>query len=149
MKSIGYILGIAGLIVGVWLFRKYQAAQRLSFSVGSPQGIRFTSTLIEWVQPIQVTNPEAIGIKIQGVSLDNYFGGAQVGRSVLFQPTTIAGQSTTILPVTVQVPYANLLQAIPDFWNVFKNKSIKFQLIGDLTAEGVKVPINQTINLAL
>jgi LEA14-like dessication related protein len=147
--KIGYILAAAAAVVGIWLWRKYEAATRLSFSLGVPKNVRLTSSFLEWVQPIAITNPEAIGIKVQSISLDNYFGTAQIGRSVLFTPTTIAAQSTTELPVIVQVSFSSLIANIPDFWQTIKTANLSFQLIGDLTAEGVKIPINQKITIPI
>jgi LEA14-like dessication related protein len=137
-----YIIWAILAALALYFYRVFNAAQKLTFNVGSISKFSLKGGVVSWIQNIKVTNGDFVPIPIRSVSVQNYFGSSYIGTSILDSPTLIAGSSTTDLPLQVKISYADLIKAGLEIFSIGKKVSISFK--GEVNSIGVSIPLNET-----
>lgn len=148
-KALKYLLWaiVGGIILFYWF--KIRAAQRLVFSIGLPTKFSPKGGELSFIQNINVTNADALNISINGVDLDVYYGKTILGKATISENISIEGNSDTILPVRVAIPFYQLFNVIPDIKTTISTKIVRLAFEGRISAEGISIPYDQEFTVTI
>lgn len=148
-KIFSYALGLGFVGVLIWLYAKFDAAKKLGLSLGTPRQFSFKTSYLEFVEPINISNPSNVAVNTSTIDLNTRLGGSNLGKCLLLSAVSILPKAVTELPVTVQIPYTDLLTAIPDFWNIVKTRGIKLNLYGSIYAEQIQLRLDKDFSFSI
>jgi hypothetical protein len=136
---------LAGVGLAVWIGLKLQAAQSVKITFKRIQKVRFTNGLIIIDIVLNALNTSGIGLNLNSLSVVNAIDKVQLGSTVLLNDTRLLAKATTEVPIVVQIPYNELITALPQLLNVFLNifsTPLKLRVTGNAIVEGAEIPLD-------
>lgn len=130
-------------VFGLWLWTKIQTGAKLVYKILTPEQIKvsFTNFTISWLQGVQVTNPTNTGILLKLIQFDVLFQGNRLGSGFLNETVVIQSLNQTVLKVPCTVGILDLVQLVPDLLKQIKTRSLTFDLVGNINAEGFTISV--------
>lgn len=139
------VLGIAALL-GLYFYKQKEAAGHLIFFPGNIVDMGFAGSSPVASLTIQVQNTSNAGIDLNSIAGSVYANGILVGNVSNFNPVHIAGNSQTLIPLTVQF---NLLGVVNDIIRAFQTGSFRQDIMidGYVNAGSFQVPVQLKFNV--
>jgi LEA14-like dessication related protein len=137
------------LFVAVYFYNIYQAAKSLSFGIGAIRNLKFSKGAISFILNLRATNGDGVTIPLTGLNIDNYFGNAVIGKAILESSVFLSGRSVTDIPLSIYIPFTDLLYLIPEIKTTLTTKKVVLSLRGTVSAVGITTPVEQKYILDL
>lgn len=135
------------VLIGVFFWRKVNAARNLTFALNVPFGFKVRNAALYFTLPIRVLNGSPDSIRISGLNLKAYFKNVELGTVYALKPQDIAALNESIFNADVFIPLVNLTYAIPEI--KLKESIIPVRFVGNVRAFGISIPVDYTQNLKL
>lgn len=143
MKGLWIFLGLILLLAVFWIYRKYQAFQRLYITVGGVQNLEYKNGFILFDILLNINNPRADQLTINSADLDTFIDGNLAGKAILSKDAVILANAISTVAVRLNVPLNEFLNLIYSEISTYKRKS-KFviRLYGTVGAYGINAPVD-------
>ncbi|MDI9878917.1 NDR1/HIN1-like protein [Flectobacillus longus] len=150
-KAIIATLCVLAFTFGIWLWTKINTASKLTYKILSPESIKvdFSALKLTWSQPVQITNPTNTGILLRLIQFDVLLKGGVLGSGFLNQTVVIKSLEQTVLKVPCSVSILDLVSLIPDLISQITKRSIKFDLKGNINAEGFTISVESSATIEI
>lgn len=149
MNKLLYAFGFFILIFFIWLWTKVRTAEKLTYKLLTPETIRFNGLRLDWIQPVQITNPTNTGIFVKLIQFDVFVKGYLIGSGFTNQPLTISSVSQNVVRVPCGISILDLLVAVPSIISQAKTQLLAFDFVGNINAEGFTIGIETGINVPI
>lgn len=139
IKPIFWVVGI-GAVVGILaIIRKGIGLSKLQWY---SKGLKIKSGKLDY--KVEILNPSNTIQKIDNIFLNFYSGNTRIGKVFLNTQTIIPKNDKVDVSIPIDVNVGGVALLIAD---VIKYKSLSITITGSVIANGVKIPVNELVNL--
>lgn len=146
MAKGGWVLAGVGILMGLRLLAKVRSVGSYRVKVvGLPQ-LSVSGSVLTIVLRIEIDNPTAEGLRVQGIAGKFFLEGVEVGSFESSLNIEIAPRRVSVVPVTITMPLTtSLLNLVGVALTGLKGK--RLQISAAVVVHGVSVPIDLTFTL--
>jgi len=138
MKLTTFLFGAMALIAGCSAVPNVVAPPSISVQDVSLQSLSLTQGT--GLVSLNVTNPNAFPIPLEGVQYNLRLNGTQVASGDQRQSMYLQPNQPTAVQIPVQLQLATLMQLAPVLW---QNRAVQYQLDGSVRLPFISVPFQR------
>ena len=146
MAKAGWFLAAVGALVGLRLLAKVRSIGSYRVKLVGLRQLSVSGSVLTVVLRIEVDNPTAEGITVQGIAGKFFLEGAEIGSFESSLDITIAARQVSVVPVTVTMPLTTSLLNLVGV-GLIGLEGKRLHISATVVVHGVGVPIDLTVTL--
>jgi LEA14-like dessication related protein len=146
MAKAGWFLAGVGALLGLRLLAKVRSVGRYRVKVVGLRQLSVSGSVLSIVLRIEVDNPTAESITVQGITGKFFLEGVEIGSFESSLDITIAARQVSVFPVTVTMPLTTSLLNMVGV-GLIGLEGKRLYISAAVVVHGVSIPIDLTVTL--